>query len=715
MERTPFARARALLSQTPVASSLAITLSIASALLIIPLLVTLGLLLDLLQHHGRIPAWNDIRPSLQTTINTRWSELPVETRQKWLSRLPLTKATENRLLSADEPTPPLDGLELEVRWRAMVAHELESRVNSDAAQAFLPAEKDAKPQPNFGILATLIRLDHHLASRPIAAIAATIPGTWETSDSYDGSRRYLLRLFLTMMLLTLLLGVCMNLAETYASRASLDAVTRLRRMIYHHSYRVGTQAVHSNIGNEAIGLMTKHVGALQQALHAQLTTHWMNPILLISLAVMAFVIDPILAVIAVILAVLVVALGHWVERRFVEQSEDGRKSAGSCLSLLEESLGMMRLVKCYLMELFNQSRVERQLAEYARSDRRRLRGETNARPNLILIILLGSVVLLFLAGRFILAESISLTGLLLMFVVLACLNWPITGVVRRREEMPEVQNSAAVVFDYLDRRSETPQLYDAAFLPPMNQLLEFQNVTVREYGTGQLLLNDISFQIIAGKRVCIVGPDDAEKLAIAYSIPRLVDANQGMVRIDGKDVKGITLDSLRSQIGLVLSHQLTFNDSVGNNIGCGDPSYSLPQIIEAAKLAHAHQFIQKLPHGYETIIGEMGTSLKRGEQFRIALARAILRDPAILIIEELPEGFDDLTRALIDDTLRRVMPGRTVLFLAHRRAFIKHAETVILVHKGRVDAVGDHRSLLETNALYRTLIAMELNDLAEPA
>src|SRR5207253_6149686 len=140
--------------------------------------------------------------------------------------------------------------------------------------------------------------------------------------------------------------------------------------------------------------------------------------------------------------------------------------------------------------------------------------------------------------------------------------------------------------------------------------------------------------IKAGERVALVGPDEMQKHALVYLIPRFLDPSAGEIRIDGNNLRWVTLDSLRAQIALVMQHNLVFNDTVANNIGCGDASFDLPKIIEAAKIAHAHHFIQKLPRGYETPIGELGHALNVGEQFRIAMARAILRDPAPLIIEE---------------------------------------------------------------------------------
>ena len=200
-----------------------------------------------------------------------------------------------------------------------------------------------------------------------------------------------------------------------------------------------------------------------------------------------------------------------------------------------------------------------------------------------------------------------------------------------------------------------------------------------------------------------MGPDPAEKRALVYLIPRFLDPSSGEVRIEDKNIRWVTHESLRAQVALVMQDNLTFNDTVANNIGCGDPQYNLPQIIEAAKLAHAHQFIERLPYGYETLIGAHGHTLKPGEQFRIGLARALLRDPSILIIEEPSGPVDEDTLALLDDTTERASHGRMIIFLASRLSTLRAVDRVFLLRDGRLEAAGSHRDLWQHNEYYRRL------------
>jgi ATP-binding cassette subfamily B protein len=280
-------------------------------------------------------------------------------------------------------------------------------------------------------------------------------------------------------------------------------------------------------------------------------------------------------------------------------------------------------------------------------------------------------------------------------------RWPLLDQGRR---------SAGPLFEFLDQPADVAQELGADALPPLTQQIELDNVSLREPGGTRLLLEDISLRIPAGLKVGLVGGDEREKHAFACLLPRFLDPTAGEVRFDENNLRWVTLESLRGQIGLVLRHSLVFNDTVLHNIGCGSATANLPQITDAAKLAHAHQFIQKLPRGYETVIGDLGYALDIGEQFRIALARAILRQPSLLIIEEPAAGeFDADTLSLLDDTYSRILEGRSVLLLPHRLATLRLCDQLILLQGGQVVAAGSHQDLLASNELYQHLHYLEFN------
>ncbi len=498
-----------------------------------------------------------------------------------------------------------------------------------------------------------------------------------------------------------------------AGRAALEVVTRLRRAIYHHTARHGAMTIKSEAVDEASVLFTRRVEEVHEALLYSLSYSYRYAIFFPLMLLIALVTHFWLTLAFILFATIVWSLTGQMSLSLRRQSRIASRVAANRLELLIESLRHIRLVKSYLMELFNQSRVERQLADYAKAHVRRHRGDAVVKPLLTAFAVAAGLSLLYLAGLVVLNEGLSVAGLVVLSVAFLSLYYPVRARMVGRRIMRHGREAAAAIFEFLDRRGDVASYPDAEFLPGVARGLEFVDVTVREPETGRLLVDKANLKVKAGQRIGIVASDHEEQMAIVSLIPRFLDPTEGEIKIDSRNLKWVTQDSLRSQIGLVLQNNLVFNDTVANNIGCGDPSYSLPQIIEAAKLAHAHQFIQRLPYGYETPIGELGHSLSPGEQFRIALARAVLRDPSLYIIEEPTEQLDEDTKDLVDDTLARILPGKTVIYLPHRMSTLRECDKIYLLHDGRIVAVGEHRELMAENELYRHLYYLEFNPFAE--
>jgi ABC-type multidrug transport system fused ATPase/permease subunit len=251
----------------------------------------------------------------------------------------------------------------------------------------------------------------------------------------------------------------------------------------------------------------------------------------------------------------------------------------------------------------------------------------------------------------------------------------------------------------------------ARFLSPLQESITFEDVSV-DGPRGRPLVEGVSATLPCGSRTAIVGLDEAAKLAVACLVPRLLDPSRGRVRIDGVDLREVTLESLRAQVATLFQADLVFSDTVLANIGLGDPSYGLPRIIEAAKLAHAHQFIQDLPDGYETVIGPLGEPLTGDQMFRIGLARAFLHDPSIVLIEEATTPLDPEIKPLIDDSIDRLARNRTLLFLPHRLSTIRRCDQVLVLHEGRLVDAGPPRELHTRSRVFRHLKYLEFNPYA---
>jgi ATP-binding cassette subfamily B protein len=717
-ERQAFAKASGYLNYSRAARWTAYVAAVGNCLAYVGLLVVLWLYVDLMVWHGRLPAFSDLTPAERDRFVHEWNDLNPEDRRAAVEGLFGVKlGPKDDPRAAEEPPTDVNaGL-----WRAQEYRLVATVYRLDDGNLIgnvirSEMERHDTDPANTGIWSLVVRQHAHGSwlARPLAWLARW--NGWMRNVAYRPANTYLIGLLGVAVVLTVLAAGLSLLMREMAARAVIEATTRLRRAVYHHTFRLGTLAFRALGPSEAVSLFTRHVEAIHEALYAQMTVLFREPIKFALVLLFALLVNFWLAVAFLLFAALVWLLGGQVAVFFARRGRAATNQAGEHLTVLRESLMMMRLVKCYFrMEQFNEKRVERQLSRYAQLQLVRHRGAAVARPVLLFLGFVAALTLLFAAGVVVLSGGMGVAGVIALATALVSLYRPVEQWWEARKTLRRGRESAGLVFKFLERRSEVGQVVGAEFLHPLSKKLEFDKVSLREPGSGRLLLEDVSLTITAGQRIGLIGADDLEKNALIYLIPRLLDPSSGEIRIDAHNLRWVTLDSLRNQIATVLQHNLVFHDSVANNIGCGDAAYTLPQIIEAAKVAHAHHFIQKLPKGYETPIGELGHPLSVSEQYRIALARAILRDPALLIIEEPDTDLDEDTKSLLDDTLTRILPGRTCIFLPHRISTIRSCDALYLLHKGRIVATGTHSELLKQSKLYRHLHYLEFNEVEELA
>jgi ATP-binding cassette subfamily B protein len=712
-ERRAFAKACAYLNYNAVAKWTAHAAAVGTGVVYVALLIILWLFTDLMTYRGQLPTYHSLTPLEQVRFFNEWNGVPTEEREQRLRDVGLSDEQVQHLAPLTlGPNVPRESLRL--IWRAQVLHILQYRLGS-AVELMGEGPDKVDYQGDQGITSLIVRkhTEGWLLTPFVSRIAQASPWMRNVGNHHATIPPFLIGLLLTAIVLSLLGAGLAVLHREMAARASIEAATRMRRAVYHHTFRLGTLAFRALGPTEAVSVFARHVEAVHDALYTRLTVFFREPVKFGLLLAFALAVQFWLALAFLVFAILVWLTGGQVAAYFRRQGRQATNQAGEHLTVMRESLMLMRLVKCYLMEQFNQSRVERQLSRYSRVQLLRYRGEAIYQPLLLFLGLLCALVLLFVAGIIVLYGQLTVAGMVALATALVSLYRPLERWLEARRLIRRGRESAVQIFRFLERRGEVGQVVGAEFLPPLSKQIEFDNVSLREPGSGRMLLEEVTLTIPAGQRIGLIGADDLEKHALIYLIPRLLDPTTGEIRIDSHNLRWVTLDSLRAQTGTVLMHNLIFHDTVANNIGCGDSAYTLGQIIEAAKVAHAHHFIQKLPQGYETPIGELGHPLTVSEQFRIALARAILRDPALLIIEEPETALDEDTKALLDDTFTRVLPGRTAIFLPHRISTLRSCDCLHLLHKGHIVASGVHKELLAQNPLYRHLHYLEFNEMAE--
>jgi ABC-type multidrug transport system fused ATPase/permease subunit len=546
---------------------------------------------------------------------------------------------------------------------------------------------------------------HRAGARALDAITGILPPLRNNL----GSLTTLLALGLFVLLL---LSLVTQWRRRTIATAATELATALRKQIHRQMYRLGQSSLPTEGIGPVVNMWTREVNDVRDGMQADLDFTPRKQTLAVGLILIALFSSPILTLFLASLGILVWVTSRVLNRDAKLAQDAALRDVSVHLCLLHEDLGLLRTVRIHSAESYDRQRFDEHLERFREADERRIVTEPQINPTTALLYGAALAIALGMLGyNVLILERISIATMLILVASLAGLAHPITEWLKMRRTIRQANRSAAGIFEFLERSPELHQNVKAHFLGAVKEQIALENVVLRSR-SGRTLLDGLSVEIPAGTRTAIVGLDEDAKQAIACLIPRLVDPQSGRVIIDGHDLRDVTLESIRAQVGLVLQADLVFTDSVLVNIGMGDQMNGLPRAIEAAKLVHAHQFIQDLPHGYDTTIGPVGHYLKPDEQFRIALARVFLHDPSILILEEPAGPVDEDTRLLIDDTLNRLAVGRTLILLPHRLSTIRWCDQVIVIHNGRVEEVGPPAQLQAESKLFRHLLYMEFNQYA---
>jgi ATP-binding cassette subfamily B protein/subfamily B ATP-binding cassette protein MsbA len=315
---------------------------------------------------------------------------------------------------------------------------------------------------------------------------------------------------------------------------------------------------------------------------------------------------------------------------------------------------------------------------------------------------LGTAGILWIGGREVLAGNLTVGSILVFISYLAALYAPLNSLMYTSSTLQGAMGSARRVFEVLDTAHDVTDRPGAITLSKVRGHVRIENASYG-YAPGEPFLKNINLEAQPGETVAIVGATGAGKSTVVGLIPRFFDVWEGRVLVDGHDVRNVQLRSLRRQISLVLQEPLLFPISIAENIAYGRPEASRREVEEAARSANAHRFIERLPQGYDTLLGERGATLSGGERQRLSIARALLKDAPILILDEPTSALDAETEALLLEALERLMAGRTTFIIAHRLSTIRKATRILVLQEGEIAECGSHQELLQKQGVYRHL------------
>ena len=404
-------------------------------------------------------------------------------------------------------------------------------------------------------------------------------------------------------------------------------------------------------------------------------------------------------------AYVLIIIGRKIRKRVRRSLE----KVASLLTVAKESIAGIQIVKGFCMEDYVGSRMEHEYIKLRREGLKMLKAEAAVGPATEFIMVLGLIAFVLISGYRVLYGDLLIGDLASLLLALAGTLDPVRKLASVNNAIQMSVASAERAFEFLDATSDITDVPDAVPLEPIQESLRFENVHFSYDGETEVL-KGVSFEVRKGEMIAIVGESGAGKTTIAKLVPRFYDVDDGAITIDGTDLRQATLRSLRDQISIVTQESLLFNEPVAMNIAAGSGEYSEERIREAACAAHADGFIEALPQGYATVIGEAGGTLSGGQRQRLAIARALVKDPAILILDEATSSLDSESEQAIQQAIEEFVVGRTTIIIAHRLSTIQRADRILVLDKdqGRIVEQGSHEELLQRpDSVYRRLYEVQ--------
>lgn len=398
----------------------------------------------------------------------------------------------------------------------------------------------------------------------------------------------------------------------------------------------------------------------------------------------------------------------YLGKKMRRTSKQAQGKIADITALMHEAFAGARIVKAFGMEKFEVKRFYKQSMKYFGVLMRAARVSSLSSPVVELIGFAGLSVIFVVGGYQIVDDKLTPGELVAILAAMGRLYEPAKKLSRINVSIQKGLGAAERVFEIIDTEPLITEVPNAVELPTISKGIAFERVSFAY--DHEPILNDVSFEIPKGKIVALVGQSGAGKTTIANLLPRFYDTSKGSIRIDGLDIKQATLQSLRSQIGIVTQQVILFNESVKNNIAYGRSDIPDEKVIEAAKAAYAHDFIMALPRGYDTNIAEAGSRLSGGERQRISIARAILKSPPILVLDEATSSLDTEAEMLVQQAIMNLVKNRTVLIIAHRLSTIRAADTILVIEGGRIVERGNHADLMSGSGVYKRLYDLQFHE-----
>lgn len=499
---------------------------------------------------------------------------------------------------------------------------------------------------------------------------------------------------------------------TFLISDAAQKLTRdLRNRIYEHIQSLPLRFFEDRRTGQLMASITSDVPVVQNTFQSGIIEAIRSPIIAIGALGVMIRLSPTLTLTVALVVPLMVLVIMKASKRMRRASDQIQARQQSITEILQETLAGVRIIKSFTAEESEVGRFKAESQDAHRAAMRAVRVRAAMSPTIEFIGMGGFVVVLWIGGRLIQSGSLQFEALGAFLLSLNQFGAAMKAIGNIRLSLRGLDAASDRLFTLLDTRSDLVEKPDAVTLERAEGEVAFHDVWFG-YGDDPDVLRGISFRAEPGEVVALVGPSGAGKSTIANLVPRFYDVRAGSITVDGRDVRDYTQTSLRRQIGIVPQETMLFSGSVGHNIRYGRPDATEDQVRWAARSAHADLFIEALPGGYDTLVGERGAKLSGGQRQRIAIARALLKDPRILILDEATSALDTESETLVQEALNRLMQGRTTLVIAHRLSTIRNANRILVMQDGAIAETGTHSDLMALGGLYARLHDTQFSTIA---
>jgi subfamily B ATP-binding cassette protein MsbA len=511
----------------------------------------------------------------------------------------------------------------------------------------------------------------------------------------------------------LIKGVCDYTGTYLVNHAGFGLITDLRNRLYDTILQRSISFFSRYSTGTLVSTVVNDVEKVQVTLTIALAEFLQQLFTLVFLVGAVIVLGHKLAWVLLIFVPFVIFSAGKIGRRVRTTTRKGQDKLADIQNILHESIAGNRIVKAFGMESWESSRFRAAARKLFRANLKSVAVQSVSSPLMDIIGALAIALLLWV-GRNQINSGAMTPGVFIAFIIAVFrLYDPVRKMAFFNNSFQQALGASQEIFRFMDEVDEVKERPGAIALAAFRERVRFENVTFSYTGANGSepeILHNVNLETRAGEVVAIVGSSGAGKTTLVNLIPRFFDVTAGAIKIDGHDIRDVTLASLRAQIGVVTQETILFNDTVRNNIAYGQPHVTEEAVIEAAKTALAHDFILRLPEGYDTMIGERGLRLSGGERQRIAIARALLKNAPILILDEATSALDTESEALVQGALQNLISGRTVFVIAHRLTTVRHADRIVVLEGGKITDSGTHEDLLTRLGTYRKLYELQFMD-----